>query len=534
MENDKAKKKLKKIQENGNSTPLAQLEATMEVSEKLEELAEMMESHHEEMKEKPEIQKVKIEMEESEKDEMASMFFSMLKGKKGDKGDTGERGEKGEKGDQGEPGKDGKDGKNGRNGVDGLPGEKGEKGATGEKGNDGSPDTPEQIRNKLETLTGEERIDISFIKGIEKREASLGDSLINRAIGIVDQRTSFLINKVSSLSNTVSTLGSSSTLADVSARSLTTAQSLYTMTAGVPIEFRSSDGNRLLFLDETNESVEIGPASTSNAQLIIKGVAQDLVRYEYAGNVGAMFHLTIDGQWQWGASGNTISWYEATAAGSPQGATGGLLTAWRLNNASNGVSTNAAVFGFLQGTNWAATDGLTNTSGNINFFRMKCSYAPTSGTAAFRTLYLDGTINQTGGASGPVHGIFIDQTVTAAADHRALEIARGKALFAGRLEQGKGANIAAANDLTLGLDGNSFTITGNTQINAITTAQWQAGSEVTLLFTGTPTVKNNTAGGAGTAVLLLAGSADLVAANNTVLTLHFDGTQWQEKSRKVA
>lgn len=103
-----------------------------------------------------------------------------------------------------------------------------------------------------------------------------------------------------------------------------------------------------------------------------------------------------------------------------------------------------------------------------------------------------------------------------------------------RFETGKGANIASANNLTLGSDGNVFTITGNTQLNAITIANWQAGSHVTLIFTGTPTVKHNTAGGAGTAVLLLAGSIDLTAANNTVLGLVYDGTQWQETFRKVA
>jgi hypothetical protein len=104
----------------------------------------------------------------------------------------------------------------------------------------------------------------------------------------------------------------------------------------------------------------------------------------------------------------------------------------------------------------------------------------------------------------------------------------------GRFEQDLGANIAAANNLTLGLDGNSFTITGNTQINAITTSNWQAGSVVRLIFTGTPTLKHNTAGGAGTAVLLLAGAADYIAAANDVITLVYDGTSWHETSRKLS
>lgn len=104
----------------------------------------------------------------------------------------------------------------------------------------------------------------------------------------------------------------------------------------------------------------------------------------------------------------------------------------------------------------------------------------------------------------------------------------------GFIQGAKGVNIASANNLTLGTDGNVFTITGNVQINAIDIANWQSGSEVILIFSGAPTVKHNTVGGAGTAVILLAGSVDLVAAANTVLKLVYDGTQWQEVSRKVA
>ncbi len=102
-----------------------------------------------------------------------------------------------------------------------------------------------------------------------------------------------------------------------------------------------------------------------------------------------------------------------------------------------------------------------------------------------------------------------------------------------RFEWTTGINVTAANDLTLGNDGNVFTVTGNTQINAITTANWQAGSQIQLIFSGTPTVKNNTAGGAGTATILLAGGVDFAAAANDVLTLVYDGTNWHESARKT-
>lgn len=106
-----------------------------------------------------------------------------------------------------------------------------------------------------------------------------------------------------------------------------------------------------------------------------------------------------------------------------------------------------------------------------------------------------------------------------------------------RNQDQQGADIASANDLTLGADGNSFEITGATTINAITTTNWQNGAVVTLLFTSTPTVKNNTAGGAGTAVILLALSVDFIATAGDTLTLRLSeigGTQaWREIARTI-
>lgn len=102
----------------------------------------------------------------------------------------------------------------------------------------------------------------------------------------------------------------------------------------------------------------------------------------------------------------------------------------------------------------------------------------------------------------------------------------------GRVELSKGADIASANDLTLGSDGNSFLLTGTTQINAINTTNWQAGSFVFLIFSSSVTVKHNTAGGAGTAKIFLSNSLDFSAVSNDALLLFYDGTQWQEIARK--
>lgn len=114
-----------------------------------------------------------------------------------------------------------------------------------------------------------------------------------------------------------------------------------------------------------------------------------------------------------------------------------------------------------------------------------------------------------------------------------LELFNNDVKAQGRFQTKLGSNTAAANDLTLPNTGNVFHITGATQINAITTTNWQAGSEVTFIFDSTPTVKNNTAGGAGTAIMLLAGGADFLATANDVLKLVYDGTSWFEVSRSV-
>jgi hypothetical protein len=101
--------------------------------------------------------------------------ISVMKGEKGDKGDIGPKGDKGEKGEKGESGKDAKvlfrgpkgdRGEKGELGPKGDPGIDGIDGMQGEPGSPGSPDTPEQVRDKLESLVLDERLDLEAIRGI--------------------------------------------------------------------------------------------------------------------------------------------------------------------------------------------------------------------------------------------------------------------------------------------------------------------------------------------------------------------------------
>ena len=67
----------------------------------------------------------------------------------------------------------------------------------------------------------------------------------------------------------------------------------------------------------------------------------------------------------------------------------------------------------------SGVQGLANLTG--------ANFSPTSGTAVFNTINATPTINQTGGASGITRGLYINPTLTAAADFRAIE-ANGRIL----------------------------------------------------------------------------------------------------------
>jgi hypothetical protein len=72
----------------------------------------------------------------------------------------------------------------------------------------------------------------------------------------------------------------------------------------------------------------------------------------------------------------------------------------------------------------------TLTSGTSNIVNVLTPFAPTSGTGVINAISVSGTINQTGGANGITRGLFINPTLTSAADFRAIETTNGKVIFA--------------------------------------------------------------------------------------------------------
>lgn len=115
---------------------------------------------------------------------------------------------------------------------------------------------------------------------------------------------------------------------------------------------------------------------------------------------------------------------------------GGSANQLRIGNSSGVVSvsttsTSASGITISNNSNTSSTTGgitigggtFTQTSGTRNYVLLSYGFAPTSGTAVHNQLAFTGTFNQTGGASGITRGVYLNQTITAVADFRALEIA---------------------------------------------------------------------------------------------------------------
>lgn len=101
----------------------------------------------------------------------------------------------------------------------------------------------------------------------------------------------------------------------------------------------------------------------------------------------------------------------------------------------------------------------------------------------------------------------------------------------------QGMDVASATNLVLGADGNVFEITGTNQIDLISNINRRNGYTVTLVFTSTPTVKDNIGTSGSNINIRLAGATDFVASANDTLTLllcEVGGVQeWREVSRSV-
>jgi hypothetical protein len=112
-------------------------------------------------------------------------------------------------------------------------------------------------------------------------------------------------------------------------------------------------------------------------------------------------------------------------------------------------------FAFINSGGWSAlaiTNGSTQNdnevrlgtngvgiTGQITPLLIGNSFAPTFGTSTFVAINVTSTVNQTGGANGITRGLYINPTLTAAADFRAIESANGPVVFTDTYAAGSGS-----------------------------------------------------------------------------------------------
>lgn len=150
----------------------------------------------------------------------------------------------------------------------------------------------------------------------------------------------------------------------------------------------------------------------------------------------------------------------------------------------------------------------TQTSSTRNIFTMDAGFAPTSGTAVHNSIAFTGTFNQTGGASGISRSIHLNQTLTAVADFRGIEIAYSNANAKGIYQTG----ASTTNNFVGG------TMFGSTSAPSAVAAIEVSSTTKGILFPRMTTTERN-------AISAVAG---LAIFNTTTTKLEvYDGATWQ-------
>jgi len=149
--------------------------------------------------------------------------------------------------------------------------------------------------------------------------------------------------------------------------------------------------------NHNGDGIVNGSTSTSNV-LILKN------------NSGSnAFRFTSDGLFLIGSNPNRPYFFPASSVSTPNlNATALQLS---IDNANN-----------RPGFDFLITSGTRDyTSGNVDVMRITNTFSATSGTGTMSIFTVNPIINQTGGANGITRGLYVNPTLTAAADWRGIE-----------------------------------------------------------------------------------------------------------------
>lgn len=205
--------------------------------------------------------------------------------------------------------------------------------------------TSAQIRDSLETLEGDDRLDAKYIKGLESLDY-INQATLDRAISILDQRTSFLINKVSALAARPST-GGSGVPAGVNGDVQLNIGGAFGILAGThldttgnprgaqAIDFQSARGAVTQVASGAN-SVALGSSNTASGGFSIAIGSSNTASGDNGSIAFGNNNLASQSQAQAIGKNNTASGSDSIAYGIFNSATGSSSTAFGTLNTSSG------------------------------------------------------------------------------------------------------------------------------------------------------------------------------------------------------
>ena len=199
-----------------------------------------------------------------------------------------------------------------------------------------------------------------------------------------------------------------------------------------------------------------------------------------------------DGSRAFKANGNGSFCFSDGVSGMKLSNSGIAFDAWSASSSGN-------FFNFL-------TQYYYNISGNTNVLNLANTFNPTSGTGTTNLFNLSPTINQTGGANGITRGLYINPTLTAAADFRAIEVTAGKVIVPTAVNSNEAINKGQVdNRLVLEKSGNY------TLVNA------DSGGVIIFTASATLTIPTGLADGFECTFVTLAGATLTVDRGSNIL-----------------
>ncbi len=167
---------------------------------------------------------------------------------------------------------------------------------------------------------------------------------------------------------------------------------------------------------KTNATAASQSVKLAQYVLPVQGAAAPTANWTLAGSINGAAYTTVatfgaDGSGSLGVGGTVITFNGIILVGTVR-PTGGAGNSIILSpNFATSTGTTSGSIKITNASNWTATSGTCTAiySGDAGF-------NPTSGTAVYNNLWINHSVNQTGGANGQVAGINITPTLTAAAN----------------------------------------------------------------------------------------------------------------------